>query len=181
MLNNRLEDLIYKYKSYRIKKIIKSIIGIFLFIFISSAFYSLYKKTLDYKEKKHKTNNIIEHKTKYTNKKPKIIKVSKKVHLNEEKILNKNSLKILLILERKKPSYQTAIDLANYYYKNKDYNLSSKWAKIATNRSPNKENGWLIYAKSKIKLNQKGMAKKALKIYLLKYHSREISNLLNSL
>ena len=117
--------------------------------------------------------------------KPKTVKVKtvkvKKITLDEEKVLKENSLNILMILEKKKPTYQTALDLANYYFKNKDYQKASKWAIVATNRKPKKEKAWIIYAKSKIKLNQKGIAKKALKIYLLKYHSRKISILLNSI
>ena len=46
---------------------------------------------------------------------------------------------------------------------------------------PKNDEEWILYANSKIKLNQKGVAKKALKIYLLKYNSQKVINLLNSL
>ena len=191
MLNNRLEDLIYKYRSYRIKKFIKitttlSLISIFLF-----AIYFLYKKTINIKnipitnKKIKKTPIKISTKKKIIKDKnnsikPKIIKI-KKIVIDEEKLLKQNSLDILMMLEKKKPTYQTALDLANYYFKNKDYQKASKWATVATNREPKNDKAWIIYAKSKIKLNQKGIAKKALKIYLLKYYSQEVSTLLNSL
>ena len=190
MLNNRLEDLIYKYKSYRIKKFIKNLTIISIFIIFILGFYSLYLKTTKIKKKviikkentiksndeKNITNSI----EKNITKKPKIIKV-KKLNIDEDKILNQHSLDTLMILEKKKPTYQTALDLANYYFKNKNYQKASKWATVATNREPKNDKAWIVYAKSKIKLNQKGIAKKALKIYLLKYRSREISTLLNSI
>jgi hypothetical protein len=115
--------------------------------------------------------------------KPKIVKIKqvKKVTIDEEKALKQNSFDLLIMLEKKKPTYQTAFDLANYYYKNGDFKKASKWAIVATNREPKKDKAWIIYAKSKINLNQKGIAKKALKIYLLKYYSREVSTLLNSI
>ena len=113
--------------------------------------------------------------------KPKIIKVITVKKIDEDKILNKNSFKTLMILEKKKPTFQTALDLAKYYFKQKDFEKSAKWAVVASNREPNEEEAWLLYAKSKIKLHKKGMAKKALKIYLLKYHSQKVTNLLNSL
>jgi len=183
MLNNRLEDLIYKYKTYRIKVFIKQVIAIFVASIVALGLYSLYKKATKYNTKKEK---IVEKNIKVitdTNKtkKPTIIKVAKKTQLNEDKLLKKNSLKTFMILEKKKPTYKTAMDLSRFYYQNKDYKKAAKWAVVASNREPKHDEAWLIYAKSKIKLGQKGMAKKALKIYLLKYRSREVSNLLNSL
>jgi predicted Zn-dependent protease len=196
MLNNRLEDLIYKYKSYRLKIFIRKITIFSIISAIMITLYAMYNKINSIenkiKNKKKVKKSIVEKKlppvikqikkVKVEEKviKPKIVK-TKKIVLDEEKILKENSLNILMILEKKKPTYQTALDLANYYFKNKDYKKASKWAIVATNREPKKEEAWIIYAKSKIKLNQKGMAKKALKIYLLKYHSQEVSTLLNSL
>jgi predicted Zn-dependent protease len=207
MLNNRLEDLIYQYKSYRLKNFIKKITALLTISTLMISLYVLYNKTSSMEskiknKKKVKKNIVIRKispvikemkKVKVEEKKlikpktvkPKTVKVKtvkvKKITLDEEKVLKENSLNILMILEKKKPTYQTALDLANYYFKNKDYQKASKWAIVATNRKPKKEKAWIIYAKSKIKLNQKGIAKKALKIYLLKYHSRKISILLNSI
>jgi len=192
MLNNRLEDLIYKYKNYRIKRF-KNLLKFLLFIAILvGGTHSIYTKLKEFKnakvkdeikntlkkEKTEKKESLIKEKKVI---KPIIIKVEKKKSIDEEKILKKQSLKTLLMLEKRKPTYETAYDLGKYYFDNRNFQLASKWATVASNREPKHAKAWILYAKSKIKLGQTGMAKKALKIYLLKYRSREVSNLLNSL
>ncbi len=137
----------------------------------------LIKKALD----NNQTFKKIEKKNKPKILKKEKIKAKELPKIDEEKAMKKNTFKALMLIERLRPSYQSALDLAKYYYQHKNYNLSAKWAVIASNREPKYEDAWLIYAKSKIKLNQKGIAKKSLKIYLLKYHSQKIKNLLNSL
>jgi len=189
MLNNRLEDLIYKYKSYRIKRFKNFVKSILFLSILIGGIYSIYLK-LNIYNKKSKNIDISKHKE-ITNKKvtqkqnkelkPVIVKIKPENKIDEEKILKKQSLKTLLMVEKNKPTYETAYDLAKYYFDNGDYKKASKWAVVASNREPKYDKAWILYAKSKIKLNQKGIAKKALKIYLLKYHSREVSNLLNSL
>ncbi len=110
--------------------------------------------------------------------KPKIKPLPK---VDEEKVLKKNTIKALMLVEREQPTYQSSYDLAKYYFQHKDYKKASKWAVIASNREPKQEDAWILYAKAKVKLEQKGIAKKSLKIYLLKYNSQKVRNLLNSL
>jgi len=185
MLNNRLEDLIYTYRSYKMKLLMKRLLLTIMLGVVSTALYFLYDRyTLIKKQDLSKNNSTKpKHIIKIEKKviKPNIIKVKTPLKIDEEKILTNNSLQTLLLIENKQPTFESAIDLAKYYFKQDKYTNSSKWAVIASNREPSKEEPWLIYAKSKIKLNQKGMAKKALKIYLLKYHSQKVTNLLNSL
>ncbi len=186
MLNNRLEDLIIIYKNYRLKKFIKSLfILLFIIIFMISNYF-LYKILTNIKTKKTTTKDVQIHKKinkldLNLTKKKKIIKKVAIKKINEEKVLKKNTLKALIIIERDKPTYQSALDIAKYYYKHKNYQISSKWATIANNRDEKQEESLILFTKAKIKLHQKGIAKKALKIYLLKYHSQKIINLLNSL
>ena len=84
-------------------------------------------------------------------------------------------------VEKSKPTYQSSYDLAQYYFAQKEYKKSAKWAVTSSNRKPKEDGAWILYAKAKVKLKQKGMAKKALKIYLIKYRSQKVKNLLNSI
>jgi len=181
MLNNRLEDLIYQYKSYRIKKFKNYIKIVVLFSIMTVGFYSIYSKFINYTNVSKSKNIDVKYKPEGYKQKPTIVKIKKVKKIDEDNLLKKQSIKTLLLLEKKKPTYQTAYDLAKYYFDNNNFKKASRWAVVASNREPKDDKAWLLYAKSKIKLNQKGIAKKALKIYLLKYKSREISNLLNSL
>ena len=185
MLNNRLEDLIIMYKNYRIKKFIGYLSYLVLFIFLIISAYFIYKTVLSIAKitSTKKDINKIEIRDKNDSKvifKRVIIK-QKPVLIDENKILKKNTIKTLMLAEKTKPTYKSAYDLAKYYFEHKQYSKSSKWAVIASNRDEKPEDAWILYAKSKIKLNQKGIAKKALKIYLLKYHSQKVTNLLNSI
>ena len=190
MLNNRLEDLIVMHRSYKIKNILNAVFTlVFVVLLILSAIFT-YKTLLKVTSKKVKTvetnstkvvktikvdTNITKPKPKPKPKKPPLPKI------DEEKILKKNTFKALMMVEREKPTYQSSYDLAEYYFKHKDYKKASKWAVIASNREAKHEEAWILYAKSKVKLHHKGIAKKSLKIYLLKYKSQKVLNLLNSL
>ena len=185
MLNNRLEDLIIIYKNYRIKKFIEFLSYLALFILLLIIIYFLYKTILNVSTITSPKKEIKKVEIKEKNISKVIIKrviiKQKPVLIDEYKILKKNTIDTLMLAEKNKPTYQSAYDLAKYYFEHKDYSKSSKWAVIASNRDEKPEGAWILFAKSKIKLNQKGIAKKSLKIYLLKYHSQKILNLLNSI
>lgn len=55
-----------------------------------------------------------------------------------------------------KPIY--AILIAKIFYKNRDYNNSSKWALIANNIDDTNQDSWIVFAKSIYKLGQKERA-----------------------
>ena len=195
MLNNRLEDLIHLYKRYRFRKIMKNCLYAFILVIVFVGIGAIYNKISSIKSYENRDKNISINKKKDVNQttqkiskknelpKPKIINIVKKKTpiINEDEAMDRNSFKTLMAIERNKPTYNSAYDLAKYFFDKKDYKMSAKWAMVATNRDDSQDKAWILYAKSKIKLKQKGIAKKALKIYLLKYHSQEISNLLNSL
>lgn len=184
MLNHRLDDLILKYRSYKLKEFLKylSIFTLSMVIF----FLGFYYKDL-LKKEEIKTPILIKEDINITKPlptkvvKPKIINVIKIIKVDEDKILKKNKYKTLMSVEKSKPTYQSAYDLAQYYFDQKKYKKSSKWAVVSSNREAKEDGAWILYAKAKIKLKQKGMAKKALKTYLIKYKSQKVKNLLNSI
>jgi len=185
MLNNRLEDLIIMYKNYRVRKFIEYLSYLALFIMLIFIIYFIYKTILNISTITSSKNETTKEKIQEKNDSKviykRIIIKQKPVLVDESKILKKNTIDTLLLAEKTKPTYKSAYDLAKYYFEHKNYSKSSKWAVIASNRDEKPEDAWIIYAKAKVKLNQKGIAKKALKIYLLKYHSQKVTNLLNSI
>jgi len=78
--------------------------------------------------------------------------------------------------------YNTAIEIANIYYKNKDYQNSITWAKKANDLNAKDEQSWLIYAKSLVQLHKTIKAKTLLKLYLEIYGpNKSISSYLRSI
>ena len=186
MLNHRLDDLILKYRSYKIREFLKYLSAFILAstMFLLGFYYkdTLLKEKIKPKVVKKQEFNISKiAPIPVKEVKPKIINVIKIVKVDENKILKKNKYNTLMAVEKSKPTYQSSYDLAQYYFEQKKYKKSSKWAVVSSNRDESKDSAWIIYAKSKVKMKQKGMAKKALKIYLIKYKSQKVKNLLNSI
>jgi len=65
-----------------------------------------------------------------------------------------------------KKSYALAIYIAKQYYFDADYKQAGIWAKRANQLDRNKEEAWLLYAKSVYGLGNKEKAVRILKIYL---------------
>lgn len=65
-----------------------------------------------------------------------------------------------------KKSYAIAIYISKQYYFDKDYKNAGIWAKRANQLDRNKEDAWLLYAKSVYALGDKEKAKKILKVFL---------------
>jgi hypothetical protein len=180
MLNYRLDELILKYRSYRVRELLQQLLLytglISILLAISYYTYILFDKPTKINKKKDLSQRVVSKTTK-----PIVKEVVQVVKVDESNIIYKNQLKILQMVDETKPTYQSSYDLSRYYFEQQDYKKAAKWAVVASNRSPKEDGSWLIYAKSKIKLNQVSVAKKALKIYLFKYHSDSIKELLNSL
>lgn len=186
MLNNKLDVLIVKYKEYKKQEflgyfymIIGSIITIILSLLAGSFLIDFFTSNPEPKESNidsKKVEEVVKRELK-----PKIINVVKIVKIDEDATLNKNKTQTLMTIEKSKPSYASAYDLAENFYKNKNYKKTAQWAVTASNRSPKNDKAWILYAKAKLKVGQKARAKKALRIYLLKYKSQKVKNLLNSL
>lgn len=81
----------------------------------------------------------------------------------------------------KNPTYVTAISIAEEYFKNSNYIEALSWSIKANEIDDKKDDSWLIFAKSKDKLNKGAEAIHALKIYLSKNQSNRVEDLLNKL
>lgn len=66
----------------------------------------------------------------------------------------------------KKKSYAIAIYISKQYYFDKDFKHAGIWAKRANQLDRNKEDAWLLYAKSVFALGDKEQAKKILNVFL---------------
>ena len=77
-----------------------------------------------------------------------------------------------------RPGFSRAIMIAKAYYNKKDFKNAAKWAKKANSIDREREEGWVLYAKSINALGQKERAVKILKIYLSFKSSEEVRKLL---
>ncbi len=66
----------------------------------------------------------------------------------------------------KKKSYAIAIYISKQYYADENFKKAGIWAKRANQLDRNKEDAWLLYAKSVFALGDKEKAKKILNIFL---------------
>ena len=74
-----------------------------------------------------------------------------------------------------------ALMLSEEYYFDKKYKSSLKWALIANDIDAQNTKSWYWFAKSKVKLNKKEDAIKALKAYLSNNSSKKLSTLLEKI
>ena len=75
-------------------------------------------------------------------------------------------------------TFKTALELAQYYFDLKEYPKAIAWAKESSKLGPTSEKPWLIYAKSKFHIGEKGEAIRSLEIYLGYSSSKEVKDLL---
>lgn len=74
-----------------------------------------------------------------------------------------------------------ALMLSEEYYYNKNYNESLKWSLTANDIDSQNTKTWYWFAKSKVKLNQKSDAIRALKAYLTNNESKRLNTLLHKI
>jgi hypothetical protein len=79
---------------------------------------------------------------------------------------------------KKTNDFKLALKLSRLYYTSKDYKKSLKWAMIANELNDKDDRSWILFAKTKIKLGDKSIAKKALITYNKTYHSKKVKELL---
>ncbi len=138
-------------------------------------------------------NSTIED-TKDENSQPTKTKVQKHIDRKDEKTGEKSKVESALLpndpilakdrlLEnyRKKGSFKSALDLAEYFYSYKKYKEAVKWAIVTNKLDMNQFRPWYIYIKSKIALGDKERAKVALKFYLKSHKSKKFDALLKKL
>ncbi len=202
MLNNDFDVLVKKYGQYKTQKRKKRNRRILLLIMIGALAY--YISTLDFstpikqtdvnkskKESVEQNKTIIKNEVNETKKEEPIIKKirPKKPHKKVPKA-KKSALKVttqgkslyqLLENQAQSQSYSSTIAIANYYYSQKKYQETVKWAIEASKKNKTKVRPWLLYAKSKKAQGKKEIAKKALSLFLKRHQSQEAQELLNSL
>ncbi len=77
--------------------------------------------------------------------------------------------------------YDKSLNLARYYFKHKKFNKAIFYSKKASQDSPDKEEPWLIYIKSKMGLGRNKEALKTLNTFLSYFNSKEGEKLLKEL
>jgi predicted Zn-dependent protease len=123
---------------------------------------------------------------------PKSENLPNKVYKRDTKKIQKNNpfqlevkerknLYNLLTKDKEQNSYQSAIDVAKFYFDEKNYKQAVTWSVKASKKDPKQSQPWIIYAKSKAYLGKTKVAKKALSIYLKHTESKEVRELLNTL
>ncbi len=96
-------------------------------------------------------------------------------------VKERKSLYKLLVADKEKNSYGSALSVAKFYYDEKDYEKSVAWAVKASKKDAKQSLPWILYAKSKVILGQPKVAKKALSLYLKHNNSKEARKLLDTL
>jgi hypothetical protein len=80
------------------------------------------------------------------------------------------------------PSFDTAIQISEYYLNKNYFNLAKKWALKANSIDANRYESWKIFAIILLKRGEKEKAKEVLKTYLNEYNQNdEIQKLLRSI
>jgi len=80
-----------------------------------------------------------------------------------------------------RPGFTRAIMIARAFYNKKEFKNAAKWAKRANSLDREREEGWILYAKSVNALGQRERAIKILKVYLNFKSSEEARKLLMQL
>ena len=75
--------------------------------------------------------------------------------------------------------YKTALKLSRLFYTSKRYKKAIKWSMIANELNKKDDSSWILFAKAKLKLGDKRVAKMALKSYQRVYNSKKIKKLLS--
>ncbi|MFK5882473.1 MAG: CDC27 family protein [Sulfurospirillum sp.] len=119
------------------------------------------------------------------NLKPKIVKKiepEKKVQKERKKIIIQvRSLRdeaSLLKENKTSESFQSTLNLSEYYLKKSKYEKAINWSKKANHYKPSSFKPWLIYAKAKIKQGKKSEAAKAVETFLSYFSSPDAQKFL---
>jgi predicted Zn-dependent protease len=96
-------------------------------------------------------------------------------------VKERKNLYSLLTKDKEDNSYKSTVNVASFYFEEKDYDKAITWAVKASKKDPKQSLPWIIYAKSKAALGKTKVAEKALSIYLKHTNSKEVQNLLDNL
>lgn len=115
---------------------------------------------------------------------PKAAKVQKPIAISTEQLTDENMIEFKEADFRNTNDYDTAIDIANYYFKHKDYKNALKWALNASNadsKGKQKSESWIIYAKSLYMSDKKEQAIDVLTRYVDSTASQDAMDALNNM
>ena len=91
---------------------------------------------------------------------------------------NADAKTVLLKNYTVKKDYASALKLAEYFLKKKDFTKALYWAKNANKLDSTKDDSWIIYAKAKYALGKKDDAIESLKTFLNIFYSKRANELL---
>ena len=101
------------------------------------------------------------------------------LRISSQKNIKREICSKLVTKFKKTNDYKIALKLSRVYYAKKDFKNSLRWATIANELNDKDDGSWILFAKSKIKLGEKDLAKKALLTYSKVYDSKNVRELLN--
>lgn len=114
-----------------------------------------------------------------------VTKPSKSViNITSEKITKEKEIELKESNFKHTKNYDAAIEIAEYYFKNKNYNNSIKWALNASNvdsKSEQKTKSWILYAKSLYAMGKKEQAIEVLNKYISNTNSKDAIEVLNNM
>ncbi|MDE6885501.1 MAG: CDC27 family protein [Helicobacteraceae bacterium] len=113
-----------------------------------------------------------------------IIQPKKTIEINTQKITKEVGIELKKSDYRHSNDYDTAMEVANYYYENKDYANSIQWALNASNadsKGKQKVESWIIYAKSLYASGKQQQAIEVLDRYVSSTNSKDAIDVLNNM
>ena len=136
-----------------------------------------------------KTNNISSIMNRPIKKKNSITKLETPIKVEETLKLERDQTPSLIASKKAtleelikqfshRPGFSRAIMISRTFYNRKDFKNAAKWAKKANSLDREREEGWILYAKSIYALGDKERAIKILKLYLSFKSSREARKLM---
>lgn len=111
-------------------------------------------------------------------------KAQKPIAISTEELTDEGMIEFKKADFRNTNDYDTAIDIANYYFKHKDYKNSLRWALNASNadsKGKQKSASWIIYAKSLYLSDKKEQAIDVLTRYVNSTASQDAMDVLNDM
>jgi lipopolysaccharide export LptBFGC system permease protein LptF len=135
---------------------------------------------------KIKINDSIDNTKKENNKSnnQKKLKSEVKIKVKQEPLIIEENVNVNSLIKNFKnnPSFDTAIQISQYYLNKNKFDLAKLWALKANSINPEKYESWKIFAIILLKKNKKEKAKEVLQTYLNDYGQNEdIQTLLRSI
>ncbi len=114
----------------------------------------------------------------------KVVEPKPFINITSEQITKEREIELKESDFKRNNKYNTAIEIAEYYYDIKDYKNAIKWALNASNAESNgkaKSGSWIIYAKSLYASGKKEQAMAVLDRYISSTQSKDAIDVLNDM